>query len=109
MRPFFVGVFLFLLALAQAGAGISAAGGAPAWVATPLWLVAMCGFMSAALAVWGLEALRPRAAAATAAAAVASSALQWIAGISIISLALILVNVALAVLVRWWARCSHPE
>ncbi|MEO7962988.1 MAG: hypothetical protein ABIT38_03665, partial [Gemmatimonadaceae bacterium] len=42
-------------------------------------------------------------------AAVASSALQWIAGISIISLALILVNVALAVLVRWWARCSHPE
>lgn len=109
MRPFLLGLLLFLHALAQSAVGVWAVGSTSAWIVTPLWLLAMGGFLMAAFAIWGIESLGKRAAPLAAIAAVASCALQWIAGISVLSIFGIALSILLAMLVRWWARCAHPE
>lgn len=109
MRPFLLGLALFLHALAQTAVGSWAAGASNPWLVMPLWLVAMCGFMAAAFAIWGLESFGRQAATTAAFAAVASSLLQWTAGISALAIAGIVLGIVLAMLVRWWARCAHPE
>lgn len=109
MRPFFLALLLLLHGLAHAGAGIWAAGRAPAWLVTPLWLVAMPGFMAAALAIFGVERLRPRAEGVTLAATLASAALLRLAGVAAWSLIGLMIGLAFCGLVRWWARRAHPE
>ena len=109
MRPLLLAIALLLHALAQAGVGMWAAGRASPWLVTPLWLVAICGFMAAAFAVFGLERLKCLASPAAAAAALASAILLRIAGISAVTITLFALGIGLAVIVRWWARCTHPE
>ncbi|MCC6770419.1 MAG: hypothetical protein IT360_04325, partial [Gemmatimonadaceae bacterium] len=47
MRPFLLALLLLLHALALAGTGMWAAGTMSPLLVTPLWLVAMCGFLAA--------------------------------------------------------------
>lgn len=109
MRPFLLGLALLLHALAQTAVGSWAAGAMNPWIVMPLWLVAMCGFMAAAFAVWGVESLGRYAAPLASFAAIASMLVQWRGGLSVLAGAGILLSVVLAMLVRWWARCAHPE
>lgn len=109
MRPFFLALSLLLHALAHAAAGMWATGRAPAYVVTPLWLVAMCGFLAAAFALFGLERLRPHAERLTVVATIASAVLLRLAGVGLWSFAGLAIGVAFCALVRWWARCTHPE
>lgn len=109
MRPFFLALLLLLHGLAHAGAGTWAAGRFPAVVVTPLWLVAMLGFMGASFAIFGLDRLRPRAEVLTLAATIASAALLRLAGVGVWSLIGLMIGLAFCGLVRWWTRCTHPE
>lgn len=95
--------------LAHAGAGIWAAGRAPAWLVTPLWLVAMPGFIAAALAIFGLQRLRRYAEWLTLAATVASAALLRLAGVGAWSVIGLMLGLAFCGGVRWWARRTRPE
>lgn len=109
MRPFLLALVLLLHALALAGAGMWAAGTTSPLLVTPLWLVTMCGFMAASLAIFGLDRLRPYAERLTIAATIASAILLRLADFSIWMVLGLLIGVALSLLVRWWARCTHPE
>lgn len=109
MRPLLLGVVLVLHALAQAAQGMWAAERAPGWIVAPLWLVAMMGFLAAGFAVLGLERLKQSAAPLALAALIAEAALARIAGLSPPVVTGVCLGAILAILVRWWARCCHPE
>jgi hypothetical protein len=109
MYPFLLALLLLLHALAHAGVGIWAAGASASWLVTALWLVAMGGFMGASFAIFGLDRLRPHAERLTIAAALGSAMLLRLTGVALWSLAGLALGVALALLVRRWARCAHPE
>lgn len=109
MRPFFLALLLLLHALALASAGIWAAGTASPLLVTPLWLLAMCGFMAASFAIFGLDRLRPHAESLSIAATVASAILLRLAASASWLASGLLVGVALSLAVRWWTRCTHPE
>ncbi|MBK7832759.1 MAG: hypothetical protein IPN16_21415 [Gemmatimonadetes bacterium] len=109
MRPLLLAGFLLLHALAHAGAGMWAAGRASPWIVIPLWLVSMGGFLFAACAIFGVERLRRRAEVVTFAATFASAGLLRLAGIGLWSLLGLAIGLAFCALVRWWARCTHPE
>jgi len=109
MRPGILAVLLLLHALAHAGPGMWAAANYPAWVVSPLWFVSMVGFLASSAAIGGLERLRPRAEMCANAATIASAILLNLSEIGIWSAGGILISVVLSVLVRWWARCTHPE
>jgi hypothetical protein len=109
MYPFLLALLLLLHALAHAGVGIWAAGSAAAWIVAPLWLVAMGGFMSASFAIFGLDRLRPHAERFALAATLGSALLLRLAEVAWWSVAGLALGVALALLVRRWARCAHPE
>ena len=109
MRPFVLAFLLLLHALAHAAAGMWATGRAPTLVVTTLWLVAMGGFLAAAFALFGLERLRPRAERLTVGATIASALLLRLAGIGLWSFVGLAIGIGLCALVRWWARCAHPE
>lgn len=109
MRPHALALLLLLFALAQAGPGAWSAGAASPWIVTPFWLVAMCGALVAALALFGLRRLQPIATVSAFAATFASAALLHLAGAMAWSAAYLGIGAVLAFLTRWWARCSHPE
>jgi hypothetical protein len=109
MYPFLLALLLLLHALAHAGVGVWAAGSAAAWVVTPLWLLAMGGFMSASFAIFGHDRLRPHAERFTIAATLGSALLVRLVGVAWWSVAGLGVGIALSLLVRRWARCAHPE
>lgn len=109
MRPRLLALVLFLFALAQAAPGVWAGSAASPWIVTPLWLVAMCGFLGASFALFGLRRLQPRAELLAFSATLASAALLHFAGAMWWSAAYLLIGALLATLTRWWARCSHPE
>lgn len=109
MSPFFLAVLLLLHALAHAAPGMWAAGSASAWLVTPVWVVAMCGFMAAAFGIFGVESLGQHVERISRAALAASVVLLWLAGVgawSVIGLAL---GALLCASVHWWVRCTHPE
>lgn len=109
MRPILLALLLLLHGLAHAGAGMWAAGRATAWLVTPLWLVAMLGFLKASFAILGLDRLRRHAEVLTLAATLASAALLRLAGVAVWSLIGLMIGLAFCGLVRWWSRCTHPE
>lgn len=109
MRPHALALLLLLFALAQAGPGTWSAGAASPCIVTPFWLVAMCGFLTASFALFGLRRLQPIATASAFAATFASAALLHLAGAMAWSAAYLAIGATLAFLTRWWARCSHPE
>ncbi len=109
MRPFLLALFLLLHALAQAGPGVWAAGTTSPAIVTPLWLVAMCGFLAASFALFGLRRLQPRAEALTIGATIASAVLLHLADAMLWSAVYLLIGFVLFVPTRWWSRCSHPE
>lgn len=109
MRPHALALLLLLFALAQAGPGAWSAGAASTWIVTPFWLVAMCGFLLASFALFGLRRLQPIATGSAFAATFASAALLHLAGAMAWSAAYLIIGALLAFLTRWWARCSHPE
>jgi hypothetical protein len=109
MRPALLGFVLILHAFAHAGAGTWAAGRHSPWVVVPAWLLSMCGFLAAGFGVLGVDRLRAWAAPASAVAAVASLVLFRLAGFSLVVLVGLAFSVVLAMLVRWWSRCAHPE
>ena len=101
MRRALVGTLFILHGLAHAGAGMWAADRGPVWVVTPLWGVAMVGFVAAGFGLLGVPLLRRRWEQIAAAAAVSSVMLLGLFG----SLALMLgLAIDVAVLVaglRW--------
>jgi hypothetical protein len=109
MRPFVLALLLFLHALAHAAAGMWATARVPTLVVTPLWLVAMCGFLAASFAIFGLERFRPRAELLTVVATIASAVLLRLAGVGLWSFVGLAISVLFCALVRWWARCTRPE
>ncbi len=109
MRPRLLALVLFLFALAQAAPGVWAGSAASPWIVTPLWLVAMCGFLGASFALFGLRRLQPHAEILAFSATLASAALLHFAGAMWWSAAYLLIGALLATLTRWWARCTHPE
>lgn len=109
MRPVLLATLILLHALAHAAAGTWAFGRASAAVVLPLWLVAMCGFLSVSFALLGLERLRPWAERLTVASTVASALLLRLAGVGLWSFVGLAIGVGFCVWVRWWARCAHPE
>lgn len=109
MRPFLLALLLLLHGLAHAGAGMWAAGRASAWLVTPLWLVAMVGFLGVSFAIFGLERLRPHAEVLTLVATIASALLLRLAGVGAWSMIGLMIGFAFCGLVRWWVRCTHPE
>lgn len=109
MRPLAIAFFLLLHALAHAGAGTWAAGRASPWIVTPLWLGSMGGFLLASFALFGVERLRRRAEIVTFIATMASALLLRLAGIGLWSLLGLAIGLMFCALVRWWARCAHPE
>lgn len=109
MRPRLLALVLFLFALAQAGPGVWAGSAASPWIVTPLWLLAMCGFLGASFALFGLRRLQPYAELLAFSATFASAALLHFAGAMWWSAAYLLIGALLSTLTRWWARCSHPE
>ena len=66
------GALLVAHGLAHAAPGMWAAGRAPAWFVTPLWLVAMCGFLAAGFGLLGVAGFRRRWPVVVTAAGVAS-------------------------------------
>ncbi|MDP1861163.1 MAG: hypothetical protein Q8K82_20985 [Gemmatimonadaceae bacterium] len=109
MRPFFLALLLLMHALAHAGAGAWAAEQSSALLSTPLWLVAMCGFLGASFAIFGLGRLRGHAEYATYAATAASVMLLRLTGVSWLPLVGLGLGVGFSCAVRWWARCAHPN
>ncbi len=109
MRPFLLAILLMVHALAHAAAGMWASARAPLLLVTPLWLVAMCGFLAVALALLGVERLRPRAEHLTVVATIASAILLRLAGVGLWSFVGLAIGIVFCGLVRWWARCAHPE
>ncbi len=109
MRPRLLALALFVFALAQAAPGVWAGSAASPWIVTPLWLVAMCGFLGASFALFGLRRLQPHAEILAFSATLASAALLHFAGAMWWSAAYLLIGALLATLTRWWARCTHPE
>ena len=57
MRRVLIGTLFVLHGLAHAAAGMWAASLGPAWVVTPLWLIAMVGFMAAGFGLLGVGGL----------------------------------------------------
>ena len=109
MRPFLLALLLLLLGVAHAGAGTWAAGRASAWLVTPLWLVAMTGFLAVSFAIFGVDRLRIHSEPMTLAATLASDGLLRLAGVGVWSLIGLMIGLAFCGLVRWWIRCTHPE
>ena len=109
MRPSLLAFLLLLHAMALAGVGMWASGTTSPLLVTPLWLVTMCGFLAASVAIFGLEWLRPHAERLTIAATVASAILLRLAAGPMWWVVGLLLGVALSAGVRWWARCTHPE
>ena len=109
MRPFLLALFLLIHALAHAGAGTWAAERTSQWLSTPLWLVAMCGFLVASFAIFGLDRLRGRAEYATYAATAASAMLLRLTGVTWLPLVGLGLGIGFSFVVRWWARCTHPD
>lgn len=109
MRPFLLALLLLMHALAHAGAGTWAAEQSSALLSTPLWLVAMCGFLGASFAVFGLDRLRGHAEYATYAATVASAMLLRLTGVSWLPLVGLGLGIGFSCAVRWWTRCAHPD
>jgi len=109
MYPFLLALLLLLHALAHAGVGAWAAQASASWMVTPLWLVAMGGFLGASFAIFGLERLRPHAERLAIAATLASALLLRVAGVALWPAAGLALGIVFALLVRRWARCAHPE
>lgn len=109
LHPRLIATFLLLHALAHAGAGMWAAGRASPWIVTPLWLVAMVGFLYASFALFGLERLCLRAFPATVVATIASAILLRLAGVGLWSILGLAIGIAFCVVMQRWVRCAHPE
>ena len=101
MRRALVGTLFVLHGLAHAGAGMWAADRGPAWVVTPLWAVAMVGFVAAGFGLLGVPLLRRRWEQIAAAAAVSSVMLLGLFGSLPLMLGLAIDVAVLVAGLRW--------
>jgi hypothetical protein len=101
MRRALVGTLFVLHGLAHAGAGMWAADRAPVWVITPLWGVAMVGFVAAGFGLLGVPLLRRRWEQIAAIAAVSSVMLLGLFGTLQLMLGLAIDVAVLVAGLRW--------
>lgn len=92
---------LVLHGLMHASVGVWAADLGPAWYVTPLWWMAMTGFVGAGCGLLGLAGLRPRWQPLVVAATLASVALFATHGVPAVAVGSVMNVVALVAALRW--------
>ena len=102
------GILLVVHGLAHAAPGMWAAGRLPAWFVTPVWLVAMGGFIAAGFGLLGIAGYQRRWQPLVAIAGLSSLLLLLMVGGFPLAIGLVL-DIALVLTVLQWGNTAGPE